>query len=206
MLNPSNTSPEQQYPPHPLKLLIQKHPFAFWGGLWVVLIGVGSVATLGLLNPGPIAQDTPKPTPAPASVPIVTPPKEDFAFNPSLSVFGAIAIGCATGSVLFTYVLLNSSHSHGSSRRLRSVATISKKRRHSPKKRHPVARTTHPVAAQPVVQTLDVRLTTFNHQMTQVTVLSPDEIHPLDRGEESLAELLDLRKRQSLASLMHGKP
>lgn len=205
MLNPSNTSPEQQYPPHPLKLLIQKHPFAFWGGLWVILIGVGTVATLGLLNPGPIAQDTPNPTPAPPAVPIVTAPKQDFQFYPSLSVFGAIAIGCATGSVLFTYVLLNSSHSHGSSKRLRSVATVSKKRRPSSKKRRPVPPTTQLAAPQPVVQTFDAGLATFNHQLTQVTILPPDETHPLDRGEESLADLLDLRKRQSLASLMHGK-
>lgn len=198
MLNPSNNSPEQQYPQNPLKLLIQKYPIAFWGGLWIVLIGVGSVATLGLLNPGPIAQETPNPTPAPAAVPIVTPPQEDFQFYPSLSIFVAIAIGCATGSVLFTYVLINSTHSPRSSKRLRTVATTSKKRR-------PVSRKTQPVATQPVAQTFDNNLATFNHQLPQVTVLPPNETHPLDRGEESLAELLDLRKRQSLASLMHGK-
>ncbi|NEP58075.1 MAG: hypothetical protein F6K31_13795 [Symploca sp. SIO2G7] len=42
-------------------------------------------------------------------------------------------------------------------------------------------------------------------QPTQVTVLSSEDNHPLDSKPESLAEMMDLRKRQSLKSLIRGK-
>jgi len=35
-----------------------------------------------------------------------------------------------------------------------------------------------------------------------VTVLPPEESHPLDWDEATLADMMDLRKRQSLASLL----
>ena len=54
-------------------------------------------------------------------------------------------------------------------------------------------------------QPVNNRLATTNKQPTQITVLPPEESHPLDRGNENLAEMMDLRKRKSLASLMRGK-
>lgn len=197
MLNPSDHSPEQQHREQPLKQLIQKHPFVLWSGLWMTLIAVGSVATLGLLNPGPIEQNTPKPTPAPAAVQVST-PKEDLP----LSLFGAIAIGCISGSFLFIYVLKNSAQSHQSSRRLSTASTDSKKRRRTTKRRH-VTKETPPVTSPSAVP--ELRPPISKEKMTQVTVLSPEESHPLDGRNVSLADLLDLRKHQSLASLMRGK-
>lgn len=191
MLNPSDHSPEQPDNSHPLRQLIQKHPFMLWGGLWMSLIFVGSFAALGLLTPGPVEQDTPKPTPAPAAVQVST-PREDLP----LSLFGAIAIGCASGSFLFIYILKNSARSHQASRRLNSPATITKKRRQVKKRRVAI---TQPVA------TTAIRPLAPEQNRSQITVLSPEESHPLDRGDDSLADLLDLRKRQSLDSLMRGR-
>lgn len=193
MLNPSDHSPEQPNQSHPLKLLIQKHPFVFWGGLWITLLSVGGFAALGLITPGPTEQNTPKPTPAPAAVQ-VSAPREDLP----LSLFTAIAIGCAAGSFLFVYVLKNSARSHQSSRRLNSTATITKKRRQV--KKRAVAK----IISQPVTS---VALSPIRPQekTSQVTVLSPEEASPLDRGDNSLADLLDLRKRQSLDSLMRRR-
>jgi len=198
MLNPSGNSPEQQHQSQPLKQLIYKHPIVLGTGLWMTLIVVGYFATLGLLSPGPIEQETPKPTPAPAAVQVST-AKEDLP----LSLFSAIAIGCAAGSFLFVYVLKNSARSHQSSRRLSTASTDSKKRRR-PSKRRRVSRATQPVAS-PVVASIEVRPPIPDEKLSQVTVLSPEESHPLDRGNDSLADLLDLRKHQSLASLMRGK-
>ncbi len=192
MLNPSDHSPEQPDNSHPLRQLIQKHPFLLWGGLWMSLIFVGGFAALGLFNPGPIAQNTPKPTPAPASVQ-VSAPREDLP----LSLFAAIAIGCTSGSFLFIYILKNSARSHQASRRLNSPATITKKRRQV--KRRPVAKITQPVA------TTAIRPLIPQQKRSQITVLSPEENHHLDRGDDSLADLLDLRKRQSLDSLMRRR-
>jgi len=192
MLNPSDHSPEKPDNSHPLRQLIQKHPFLLWGGLWMSFIAAGSFAALGLFNPGPIAQDTPKPTPAPAAVQVST-PREDLP----LSLFGAIAIGCASGSFLFIYILKNSARSHQASRRLNSPATITKKRRQV--KKRPVAKVSQPVT------TTAIRPLAPEQNLSQITVLSPEESHPLDRGDDSLADLLDLRKRQSLDSLMRRR-
>jgi hypothetical protein len=194
MLNPSDHSPEQPDNSHPLRQLIQKHPFMLWGGLWISFIAAGSFAALGLFNPGPVELSTPKPTPAPAAVQ-VSAPREDLP----LSLFGAIAIGCASGSFLFIYILKNSARSHQASRRLNSPATITKKRRQV--KKRPVAIT------QPVATTTSTALRPLasEQKRSQITVLSPEESHPLDRGDDSLADLLDLRKRQSLDSLMRRR-
>jgi hypothetical protein len=201
MLNPKYDSSEQEYRQQPLKPLLNKHPFVFWGGLWLVIVLLGSAATIGLLSPGPTVKEKPKPTPAPVNVE-VSKPKEDL----SLSLFAAIATGCAIGSLLFVYVLKRgSAQSRYPSRRLKSVSTVSKKRRRPPKKRHSVSRTPQPVAVQPSFQTLDTRQPSPAARLTQVTVLPPEESHPLDRGDESLADLLDLRRHKSLASLMRDR-
>lgn len=193
MLNPSDHSPEQPANSHPLKQLIQKHQFVFWGGLWITLLSVGGFAAVGLLTPGSTQQNTPKPTPAPPTVQ-VSAPREDLP----LSLFTAIALGCAAGSFLFVYVIKNSAHSHQSSRRLNSTATITKRRRQV--KKRPVATK---IIRQPVTSVALAPLRP--EEKSQVTVLSPEETSPLDRGNDSLAEMLDLRKRQSLESLMRRR-
>jgi hypothetical protein len=58
---------------------------------------------------------------------------------------------------------------------------------------------------EPTFETVDKPLPITDEKLTQVTVLSPEESHPLDGGDESLADMLDLRKRQSLASLIRGQ-
>lgn len=203
MLNPSDHSPEKPDNSHPLKQLVQKHPVVFWCGLWISLISVGSFAALGLFNPGPVELTTPKPTPAPAAVQ-VSAPREDLP----LSLFTAIAIGCAAGSFLFVYVLKNSAHSHQSLRRLNSPATVTKKRRQV--KRQAITKTKPPVTlavtkTKPPVTSVALVPLSPPEKYSQVTVLSPEETSPLDRGDNSLADLLDLRKRQSLDSLMRRR-
>jgi hypothetical protein len=201
MLNPSNNSSEQEYRQQPLKLLLNKHPFVFWGSLWFVMVLLGSAAAIGLFSPGPTEKETPKPTPAPVTVE-VSKPKEDLP----LSLFAAIATGCGVGSLLFVYVLKRgSTPSRYPSRRLKSVSTVGKKRRQPSKRRLSTSTASQSVAMQPSFQTLDTRQPSPDARLTQVTVLPPEESHPLDRGDESLADLLDLRRHKSLASLMRDR-
>jgi hypothetical protein len=201
MLNPSNDSSAQEYRQQPLRLLLNKHPFVFWSSLWLVIVLLGSGATIGLLSPGPTEKERPKPTPAPVTVE-VSKPKEDLP----LSLFAAIATGCGVGSLLFAYVLKRgSTQSRYPSRRLKSVSTVGKKRRRPPKRRPSISRTPQPGAMQPSFQSLDTRQPSTDARLTQVTVLPPEESHPLDRGDESLADLLDLRRHKSLASLMRDR-
>ncbi len=213
MLHPSNNSPKQPDRLQFLKQLVHKHPFAFCGGLWVTLVLLGSMATLGLLNPGPIEQEPSTATPGLTTFQEVKPkqskqlkqpqqpkeskqPKEQKEGLP-LSLFGAVALGCAGGSLLITQALRYSTGRRQSVKRVKPTATVRKKRRHTSKTRHSVSSEQQPVSSALTIKTL-------NNQLTQVTVLPPEERHPLDAREESLAEMMDLRKQHSLASLMRS--
>lgn len=228
MLNSSDNPPDQQDRSQFLflKKLLDSHPIAFWGGLWIVLMSLGGVAAFGLLNPGPIEQAGSKPTPitevsiptptlpsptrqqpTPARVKASTPAlTQETSTNEGLplSLFAAIAIGCAVGSLLVTRALQSPDESDPTPKRIKPITTTRKKRQRLSKS-HRVAKMPKPAKSEPIKETLGKQRQATNNQLAQVTVLPPEESHPLDGGKENLAELLDLRKRQSLTSLMRGQ-
>lgn len=239
MLNISSNPSELQHRLQAFKQLLYKHPFAFCGGLWVVLVFIAGVATLGLFNPGSIEEggsrplpphttfekvtgkppsfkiwksSKPEPTPVmtqkdstPEQVPFTSieesTPKQDLP----LSLLGAIALGCAGGSLLLTQILKYSAESYEKSRRLKPVGTIRKKRRNPPPKSRPVPRPPQSVNSKPKSQDINQSIVTQDRSLAQITVLPPEQSHPLDGGKESLADMMDLRKRYSLSSLMRDK-
>jgi hypothetical protein len=219
MLNPSNNPSEQPQPRLPLiERLIHNYPLVFWGLLWTVLISAGGFAALRLLSAGPIEQEASAPAPTVSTIqetpasPLVSTPKpvttvHKFTAKPDLplSLIGAVALGCAGGSLLITQALRQTSNRRKAPKRLKSAANSRKKRQHSSRKRRPAPKTRQPVASKPNLVALENQLPTRDKPLTQVTVLSPEESHPLDGGNQNLADLMDLRKRQSLASLMRGK-
>lgn len=200
--------------------LISKYPLAFWGGLWLVLLVIGAMATRGLLSPGSIVQDrrqwvssayveqeqpanhlvatTSNPTPNSlrgfTQVPKDPPPETGVP----LWLYSAIALSCATGAVL---ILLGFFHKprkilkrvKTSSHRTRTVK-IRKNRQHNPPHRRPLLSNTR---QQPPLPTAPSLLAS-----PLVSVVPPEQSHPLDGGPESLADIMDLRKRQSLGSLL----
>lgn len=228
MLNSSNNSSEQQHRFQYLKQLINDHPFVFCGGLWVMLVALGAVATLRLVNAGPI-----EPEASLSSSPVTTFQKaipfkknatsqpQPIEENPSsfvrqeatprqeqdfpLWLFGSIALGCAGGSLLITYFLIQSNQSSQFQKRLKPVGTIRKKRRNPDQVSRPVVREPQGGENHPNNQTLNNYSTETEQQLTQITVLPPEHNHPLDGGRENLADVMDLRKRYSLTSLMRGK-
>ncbi|NEP08692.1 MAG: hypothetical protein F6K14_00220 [Symploca sp. SIO2C1] len=208
----SDNFPEQQYALAHFHKLLQKHPFAFWGGLWGILLAVGTVATIGLLNPGSIEEEEPLSTPAPTQIQ-ESPKERDW----SLPLFSAVVLGCAGGSLLVTNALRRSTQRRRFSKRPKSGKIVHQQRSFPPKRRRPTAaKTPQPVTSaqtQPKPkQNIPPNIPHNtqpnippNIQQTQVTVLSPEDNHPLDSKPESLAEIMDLRKRKSLKSLMRGK-
>ncbi len=128
-------------------------------------------------------------------------PKQDLP----LFLIGAVALGCAGGSLLLTQLLKQSAESYQTPRPLTPVKIIRKKRRHPSQRNPSVAREPQQVSSQPNVQTVNKPMAMPERNLTQVTILPPEQRHPLDGGKENLAEMMDLRKRQSLASLMRNK-
>jgi hypothetical protein len=233
MFNPSNNHPEQQPPLQLVQQLFRRHPFACLGGLWVTLVLVGGVATVGLVDPGTDHQEGSKHTPSLATVEQSKPkheveqskpkqdveqlkpkqdveqlkPKQDIEqLKPKqelpLLLFAAIALGCAGGSLLVTQALRGATQSRQPSRRSKRVVTVRIKRPHYSKRPSTVPQTPQPIASKFTLQRVGNQLPTTYNKRTQVTVLPREVRHPLDGREESLAELLDLRKHHSLDSLL----
>ena len=128
-------------------------------------------------------------------------PKQDLP----LWLFGAVALGCAGGSLLITQILKSSALSSDNSRRIKPTGTIRKKRRNPSKTSRPVSRRPQAFDSQPNVEQGNHPMATTQSHLTQITILPPEQSHPLDRGREDLAEMMDLRKRHSLTSLMRNK-
>lgn len=226
MLHPSNNPPEQQHRFYYLKQLLNDHPFVCCAGLWVTLVALGGVAILGLVNAGPIEPEAslssspvttfqkaipikklpksqPKPieeTPSPFVQQDVT-PRQDFP----LWLFGAIALGCAGGSLLITHLLIQSNQTSSFQKRLKPTGTIRKKRRNPDTVSRPVSREPQEGENHLNKLTLNNPPAKTGQKLAQITVLPPEQSHPLDGGRENLAEVMDLRKRYSLTSLMRGK-
>ncbi len=209
MLNPSDTPPEQQGCLKRLQKLVDNHPIVLWTGIGTTLVLVSSVAVVNLLNPGPIEPEASLPSPTLSTIqqsvaepqPVQEPVRQSTLKKElPLSLFGAIAIGCAAGSLLVTQTLRQSNQRRHPSKRLKPSTSARKKQQPPSKGEPPVPRT-----PQPTHQTLTDQLATTHNPLAQVTVMPVEHNHPLDGGNENLAEMMDLRKRHSLASLMRGR-
>lgn len=214
MLNPSKNPPKQPQQLQSLKQLIHSHPHLFLGGLWVTLVLVGSVASFGLFTVEKAEQEGAKPTPTIETIQEATAKSTDKKELP-LSLFTAVALGCAAGSLLVTKKLKDASEGRSTPKRLKQVISVSKKRRHPAKKSSPVPQKPQPSSSALARQTIESRLQTIEVKMrpvtsrtallTKVTVLPPEVDHPLDGKQENLADMLDLRKQYTLASLMRSR-
>lgn len=90
-----------------------------------------------------------------------------------------------------------------SSRRSQASPSVHKKPRSSSLKRRRVPIRPQKAAKQPVLET---RVPTAEQSLTQVTVLPPEPNNSLDLRQEKLVDVMDLRKRRSLNSIMRGRP
>lgn len=148
------------------------------------------------IQPPPVIKPQPAiapPAPGIATIPTST-PGEGFP----LSVFAGLAIGCGVGSFVVAQLVKKANQPYQS-------ATIRKKTQKISKKHRPVPRKPQVAHSKPIVQPPHYQPPIIEKQETKVTVMSASENHPLDRKEETLAEMLDLRKRKSLSSLMRDE-
>ena len=198
--------------------LLQKRPFILWGTALVVVLLTGGIALKGLIYPGPLDSIEPEL----ATTQVQPQPLKIPEQNLNLWLFGAVALGCAAGSILVSrHIERLGSQSQqtqptskprpvapqASSTQPRQSATAT--RRSSPpmrrKKAASVKRGT--AAPAPVFQADPVRMRQAAYPTSVVvepvvTVVPENESHPLDWGEASLAEMMDIRKQKPLSSLL----
>lgn len=226
MLNQPDKPPIQRFSLVFLYQMVQKSPLAFWGGLWASVITIAAVAALGLVSTGPVEEEESKPVepmPAVTTVPETgTPPLPSFITSqpsetplPSFTevpevpeapkqkevprwLYGAIALGFVTGTLLIALNLSRSSQ-RKSLKRSKATASVRKKQPRPDQKRRPMPPRQ---PAEGFSKPQEVPLMMTNYGRTEVTVVPPEENHPLDWGEDNLAEIMDLRRRQTLSALL----
>lgn len=163
---------------------------------------------VALVNPAPAAsQSSPssatKPSPSAKPGAQSGPQAPESESGIPLWVFGAIALGCAGGSLIVSRLLVSSpsaTRRRGPARKTKPVlkaqgARPSKRKVRTAQAPGPKGRRRVPVRS-PASQTMAPA------PQPMVTVLAPEESHPLDWGETSLAEAMDIRKRRPISSIL----
>lgn len=216
MADQTETASQARSLPVALQAFVQEHPFAVWGGLWSSVVVIAGFALVGLFSAGP-DPDLPK---APPSPPEVVAPSSDGesggqgsrSDNNSTPIwlYLAIAGGCAVGSLLLFRSLVYFSR-HRASKRPKAHSSRRRKsqnfsqnlkpikqngRRGETEIMTPVVMQPEPMRAEPMVAQPPAMPDPV------VTIVPQEEDHPLDWGENNLAEIMDLRKRYSLSSLL----
>jgi len=161
--------------------LCKRYPWLIWSGVWALLLStaafVSSVAIFSLVHTGYVAHEEPQPATARERDSSQTTPVN------LLWVLGAVALTCSVG-------YLASKHLKGS---LRAKDPQQSKQKRLRRRQRPISQLPPPtlVEPSPVAEAEPV-----------VTVLPPEENNPLDKHEESLAEMMDIRKQQSLSAIL----
>jgi hypothetical protein len=213
MLNSSDHSSEQHNYPQVLQQLVNRYPFVFWGTIWGFLVLIGTVAAVGLLDPGRIESDKSVPKPLVSTIlestarqtPLSNSPITSLPENASpkeglpLTLFLGLALGCAAGSWLVTQAFRQSTQRR---QVIKPSKSTRRKKRRRPVNHRQVSQSPQSAANTPAIQTLNSPQPVAYDSNTEVTVVPDQEKNPLDKDEQSLAEMLDLRKRESLASIM----
>lgn len=204
--------------------LLQKQPFIVWGASLVLVLLTGSIALKGLMSPGPEPDSPPTPiAQVQKSEDAKQPQKSEDAEveQPSnLWLFGAIGIGCAAGSFLIAKRLeqMDSPQPIRQKSQVKAAqapVTMSRRTQHSQvpsrsvRRRKPVHRPVSTrriavpavaVAASPIPAPVSAYSTTASFDTEPVVTVVPDhETHPLDWGDASLADMMDLRKQRPLS-------
>lgn len=210
--------------------LIEERPLLVWGAVLTLVLSVASMTATGLTSPGPADREEievaapPKPqesegvppsaraesfqtetpqteTPQTETPQTETPQTESSQNNSALLLwlFLMIAVGCASGSWLISKHLL---HLH----RQYQFSKPPKLKRRSPSKirqKTVVMRPPQTLQQPPQRQvTATVMQPIPVAPEPMVTVVPAEEIHPLDWDKNNLAEMMDIRKRHSLSSVM----
>ena len=206
--------------------VIQKYPFILWGISLVLVLLLGGMALKKLIYPGPI--DGPV-EPELAAVPAKPQSPELAEKDLNLLLFGAVALGCAAGSILISRRIEqgesrpksqpNLSEPKSQQRVMLSRSPAPEKRpsakatrrSSSPTRRKKVGTVTgqrSQGATATVISAEPVRMRQAEYATASVviepvvTVVPENESHPLDWGEANLADMMDIRKQKPLSSLL----
>lgn len=176
--------------------LLKRWPWLVWTGVWAFLLLVTAIAIFSLTYTGGVQQKEPEPTPT-AENPAET--SSQTGSPMPLLLLGAVALTCVAGSLVIVKRRLATSSQQPTKLRQRqrsSARGLTRRQQRKQLLQDPPPVPTPPEEPQPPVAPVPAETEPV------VTVLPPEESHPLDAGEESLVEMMDIRKNRSLSSLL----
>ena len=178
--------------------LLTQHPLLLLTGLLTMFLGTATLAIYSLGYAGGGEQAEPEEIPAVVEKPIKTPSETS---NPTpLWMVAAIALSCASGCFIILRLLQRPSPSQKVRKHInhhQASVTPSRHQRLEPQtpKNPPIFVPLEPLKPITPMQAKTKPL---------VTVLPPEHRHPLDNNQESLADLMDIRKQKSLSSILRS--
>jgi hypothetical protein len=185
-------------------LLLQalcRHSFLLWGSLWaLLLITINISLNSFLLNPEFVAQSEQIQEPPVVESPdMPTPISVEGKDSLPLWSFGAIAFSCAVASLMVSQRLRQPPRPRRPIKRLSAAAPRTTPTAPVAAQGQAIASTPRPKSA---IQRQPTTALQFSNSSEEppVSVVSTDESHPLDWGEASLTDSLDIRYRRPLSS------
>lgn len=200
-----------------------RYPLLIWVLSLSILLLIGGIGANFLLSPGRIESTQPRVTPpSPQKVlPEVTSPAVNASEELSVWLFGAIAVSCIGGCLILAQYLEAPRPMRKYSKSVKQPAQVGLPQRaianhlspqplpSSPQFRAANRRTATKQKGSPLpVSHASARRMSVSSRATKprttspvVTIVPPEESHPLDWSEANLAELMDVRKRRNLSSL-----
>jgi hypothetical protein len=181
--------------------LLTRHPLLLLTGLLTTLLGTAALALYSIAYVSDVEQLESEQVPAVMESPMTTASENT---NPlPLWMVAAIALSCASGCwVIFR--LLNQPTQHPKiQKQLASSQKVPLKSTHQPRRETKTLNTQTIFASLPPLQPI-THLQAIKKPL--VTILPPEHKNPFDESKESLADLLDWRKHNSLTAILQQYP
>ncbi|AFY46208.1 hypothetical protein Nos7524_0286 [Nostoc sp. PCC 7524] len=177
--------------------LLTRHPWLLLTGLFTTFLGTAALALYNLTHVGDVEQFDSEPIPAVVEAPIATTPEGS---NPlPLWMVVAIALSCGSGC----WVILRLVNSPTKRQKVQRKHVSASRGSWQPTRHQKVGSQT--LNHQPVfapVPPLKPMVSKQSINKPLVTILPKEQKYPLDNNKESLADLMDLRRHNSLSTFL----
>lgn len=170
--------------------LLTRHPWLLLTGVLATCLGSATLALYNLIHVNDMEKAKSESVPAVVEIPTNT--NTEMANPIPLWMVAAIALSCASGCLVILR-LVNQPKKHPTvAHKHQSVPQLLVRTR---QQRFP-KRAAHTQTFLPSAQPMRSR------PQSVMTILPPEQKHPLDHSKESLADLVDWRKHNSLSALL----
>ncbi|MCV3215367.1 hypothetical protein OGM63_17920 [Plectonema radiosum NIES-515] len=176
--------------------LLARYPWLLLVGLLGMFLGSATLAIYSLGYAGHVEQEEPETIQAEVAQPINTPSETS---NPTpLWMVAAIAFSCASGCLIIFRFLNRPTQRQKDQKRINRDGARLARRHHQ--KLEPRPPENYPVFVPPSQSMSFAPVPSKRKPM--VTVLPPEHTIPFDKSKESLADMLDIRKQNSLSAIL----